>query len=174
MKQVVRGLVAGAGLGAVMLVAVLGAQGNVKVDLKDAQGQSVGTATLMPMGTGVHIMLDVKNLKPGPHALHVHQTAKCEGPAFTSAGGHFNPAGKKHGLKNPDGPHAGDMENFTVGADGTSKAQVMANGVTLGSGPNSVFANGGTALVIHAGADDMMTDPAGAAGDRIACGVITK
>jgi superoxide dismutase, Cu-Zn family len=174
MKQVVRGLMAGIGLGAVMLVATLGAQGNVKVELKDGQGQSVGTATLMPMGTGVHIMLDVKNLKPGPHAIHVHATAKCEGPAFTSAGGHFNPAGKKHGLKNPEGPHAGDMENFTVGADGTSKAQVMANGVTLGAGPNSLFTNGGTALVIHAGADDMMTDPAGAAGDRVACGVITK
>jgi Cu-Zn family superoxide dismutase len=174
MKRLMNGMLAGAAVAALMLTAGLSAQGNVKVELKDGQGQSVGTATLMPMGTGVHIMLDVKNLKPGPHALHVHTTAKCEGPAFTSAGGHFNPAGKKHGLKSPDGPHAGDMENFTVNADGTSKAQVMANGVTLGNGPNSVFANGGTALVIHAGADDMMTDPAGAAGDRIACGVITK
>ena len=151
-----------------------GAQGPVKVELKDGQGQSVGTATLSSAMGAVHIQLDVKNLKPGEHALHVHGTAKCEGPAFTSAGGHLNPAGKKHGLQNPEGPHAGDMENFTVGADGTSKAMVMAKGITLGSEPNSVFANGGTALVIHAGPDDMKTDPAGAAGDRVACGVITK
>ena len=122
----------------------------------------------------VHIQLDLKGLKPGPHALHVHMTAKCEGPAFASAGGHFNPAAKKHGLKSPDGPHAGDMENFTVAADGTAKGMVMANGITMGTEANSVFANGGTALVIHAGADDMMTDPAGAAGDRIACGVVAK
>ena len=77
-------------------------------------------------------------------------------------------------MQNPEGPHAGDMDNFTVAADGTAKGMVMAKGITLGSEPNSVFANGGTALVIHAGADDMKTDPAGAAGDRIACGVITK
>ena len=77
-------------------------------------------------------------------------------------------------MKSPDGPHAGDMENFTVAADGTAKGMVMAHGITMGTEANSIFANGGTALVIHAGADDMMTDPAGAAGDRIACGVIAK
>lgn len=177
MKQVIRGLVSGMGLGAAMLAVSLSAQGGstpAKVEIKDGQGQAVGTATLTQDKGMVHIQLDVKGLKPGAHAIHVHQTPKCEGPAFTSAGGHFNPAGKKHGLKSPDGPHAGDMPNFTVSADGTSKAMVMANGLTMGSEPNSVFTNGGTALVIHAGPDDMMTDPAGAAGDRVACGVITK
>src|SRR6476659_10125670 len=174
MKQLIRGLVTGAGLGAVILTASLAAQGPVKVEMKDAQGQSIGSATLTQSMGMVHIQLDLKNLKPGEHALHVHMTPKCEGPAFTSAGGHFNPSGKKHGMQNPDGPHAGDMDNFTVAADGTAKSMVMAHGITLGSETNSVFANGGTALVVHAGADDMKTDPAGAAGDRIACGVIAK
>ncbi len=174
MTQLIRGVFVGAGLSAVMLTASLAAQGPVKVEMKDAQGQSIGSASLSEMSGMVHIQLDLKGLKPGEHALHVHGVAKCEGPAFTTAGGHFNPAAKKHGLQSPDGPHAGDMENFMVQADGTAKGMVMAKGISLGTGANSVFTNGGTALVIHAGPDDMKTDPAGAAGDRIACGTITK
>jgi Cu-Zn family superoxide dismutase len=149
-------------------------QSSIKVELKDLQGASVGTATLFPAaGAGVSIALDVKNLPPGDHAFHVHQMAVCE-PPFATAGPHFNPEGKKHGLENPLGSHAGDMNNFTVGADGTAKITVMNKQVTLGAGANSVFANGGTSLVIHAKADDLKTDPAGNAGDRIACGVIAK
>ena len=147
----------------------------VSVQLKNAQGESVGTATLMPAdGSGVRIQLNVKNLSPGVHALHIHQTASCDPPAFTSAGPHFNPGHKKHGMQNPEGPHAGDMENFTVGQDGTADATVLAKGVSMGDGANSVFSNGGTALVIHAGPDDMKSDPAGNAGGRLACGVISK
>jgi Cu-Zn family superoxide dismutase len=146
----------------------------VTVKLSDAKGKTVGTAKLEADPGGVKITLAVKDLSAGEHAIHIHETAKCEGPDFKSAGGHFNPEHKKHGKDNPEGAHAGDMPNFTADAKGASTQSVVAPGVTLDDGPHGVFTGGGTALVIHEKADDMKSDPAGNAGNRIACGLIKK
>jgi Cu-Zn family superoxide dismutase len=150
------------------------AEKTAHADVLNANGEKIGTATLHEVQGGVRIDLDVSQLPPGIHALHVHAVGKCEGPDFKSAGPHFNPEGKKHGRQNPDGPHAGDLPNFEVGADGRAKTSVVATRVSLGDGANSLFQSNGTALVIHEKADDDLTDPAGNAGSRIACGAVQK
>lgn len=157
------------------LVGTIGLSAQMKhVDLKDAKGNAIGMVMISPAkGGGVSIDLDFKGLPPGEHALHFHAVPKCEAP-FTSAGGHFNPANKKHGAQSPEGPHAGDMPNFTVDAKGNARTTIVNKNVTMGAEPNSIYANGGTALAVHAAADDMKTDPAGNAGAVIACGAITK
>lgn len=168
------------GATAILLIALATAFGaasrhaGAKAELKDAQGNVVGTARLTQLKTGVRISLQVTGLSPDTHAFHIHNVGSCEAPDFKSAGGHFNPDGKKHGLKNPDGPHAGDMPNIIVGGKSNGSANVVNTRITLGNGANSLFHEGGTAIVIHEKADDEMTDPAGNAGNRIACGVIEK
>lgn len=141
----------------------------------DQQGKQIGTATLTQTGSGVLIAIDVAGLPPGEHALHVHEKGVCDGAGkFASAGGHYDSHGRKHGYMTEGGPHGGDMPNQFVGADGMLKAQVLNPSVTLGSGDGTLFGPDGTALVIHAKADDYASQPAGDAGDRIACAVIKK
>lgn len=145
---------------------------SAKVTLKNASGAEVGTAALSEGPHGVLMRLALKGLPPGEHAFHVHAVGKCE-PPFTSAGGHFNPTAKKHGMMAADGQHAGDMPNLIVPASGDLQAEIVNTAITLEKGkPNSLYQQNGTALVIHAGPDDYKSDPAGNAGDRIACGVV--
>ena len=145
---------------------------SAKATLKTADGKDAGAATLTQTPSGVLIALSVKNLPAGEHAFHVHAVGKCE-PPFTSAGGHFNPDSKKHGLMASDGHHAGDMPNLHIAASGEIAVEVVNASITLDKGkPNSVFGPNGTAIVVHAGKDDYKTDPTGDAGGRIACGVI--
>jgi len=143
----------------------------IEVNLKDAKGGDVGTATLTEVSDGVKIKVNAKGLTPGEHAIHFHEKASCVGPKFDSAGGHFAPLNKKHG-EVPGGPHAGDMPNLKVSADGTVTTEFTNTKVKLGKGDNSLLRAGGTALVIHAKADDYKSQPSGDAGDRQACGEV--
>jgi Cu-Zn family superoxide dismutase len=142
--------------------------------LKNADGKEVGKATFTSTKGGVKIKVTAAGLTPGKHGIHVHAVGKCDAPDFKSAGAHFNPGEKHHGLQNPEGPHAGDLPNLWVGNDGKGKGSFTAKGMTLAEGKGSLFGPAGTAIVIHAAQDDERTDPAGNSGERVACGVIEK
>jgi superoxide dismutase, Cu-Zn family len=165
-------LVLAASFSLLALAALPAAAQTANASLKNADGKDVGSAVLTQAPGGVLINLALQGLPAGEHAFHVHAVGKCE-PPFTSAGGHFNPAGKKHGIMAAEGAHAGDMPNLHIPASGELTVEVVNAAVTLEKDkPNSLFGPQGTALVIHAGKDDYKTDPTGEAGGRIACGVV--
>ena len=141
-------------------------------DLYNPDGDHVGIATFTEGHDGVRVAVNLYGMPAGVHALHIHAAGACEKPSFKSAMGHFNPHGRLHGLKNPGGPHAGDLPNIVIGTDGVGAVVVTAPLATLGAGKHSILGEGGTALMIHNGPDDYVSDPAGDAGPRIACGVI--
>jgi Cu-Zn family superoxide dismutase len=158
-------------LAAVVAIPAAGAADMANTQLKDAHGKAIGDVDLVQTPAGVLIKLQAKGLPAGEHAFHIHAVGKCEAP-FESAGPHFNPGNHKHGMMAGEG-HAGDMPNLHVPQSGELTVEVVNDAVTLDNGkPNSLFDSDGSSLVIHAKADDYKSDPAGNAGDRIACGVI--
>ncbi|HEY3161086.1 MAG TPA: superoxide dismutase family protein [Vicinamibacterales bacterium] len=164
-------------IAALLLAAsIAGAQApaTASATINDAMGKMIGTATLRENSSGVLIKVDFTGAPAGTHALHVHTTGKCDAPMFMTAGGHFAPGMTKHGLFAAGGPHAGDLPNIYVPADGKLSMEILEANVTLAAGPRSLLDADGSAIVLHAMADDYMTDPAGNAGGRIACGVINK
>ncbi|HYO57265.1 superoxide dismutase family protein [Archangium sp.] len=151
-----------------------GGQSRATAELMNTSGQRMGTVTLVERGDSVELQVEATGLEPGPHGIHFHEVGQCETPGFTSAGGHFNPLGKQHGLESPTGAHAGDLPNLEADASGKASYKATTDRVRLGEGQLSIFDANGTALVIHARADDQMTDPAGNSGERVACGVLTR
>jgi Cu-Zn family superoxide dismutase len=144
-----------------------------KAVFRNLEGAVVGSAVLTQTPSGVLIIADLNGLAPGIHGFHIHAVGACDVP-FKSAGGHLNPAGRKHGYFSSEGIHAGDLPNITAGPDGKAHVEALAASVTLGDGPNGLFDADGSSLVIHASADDYASDPAGNSGDRIACALITR
>lgn len=138
-----------------------------QADLRTPSGEEVGKAVAEEVDGTIRVMVEARGLPQGPHGTHVHAVGKCEAPDFASAGGHWNPTTHQHGKENPAGPHAGDMPNLQIGADGTDRTIFTLPGGTYAG----LLDQDGAALVIHAGPDDYKTDPSGNSGGRIACGV---
>jgi Cu-Zn family superoxide dismutase len=146
---------------------------SVRANFINAQGAHVGSATLRETSAGVLIHATLFDIPAGVHAFHIHSTGRCDAPGFETAGPHFAPGGTHHGFLNHAEPHAGDLPNVHAAADGTATFEVLASKVTLGAGAHSLLDGDGAALVLHADPDDYMSDPAGNAGGRLACAVVT-
>lgn len=142
-----------------------------RADLKSPTGQAIGWVDLQQTPKGTYIHARFQNLVPGTHAFHVHETGDCTPPDFKSAGGHFNPDGHQHGQLSAGGPHRGDLPNINVAQDGRAEVQFFSPNLSLNE---ALFDNDGAALVIHAAADDYVSQPSGNAGERAACGIISK
>lgn len=144
-----------------------------RVAMRDAQGANLGDVTLTQTANGILIVGQLSGLSEGTHAMHVHTIGQCT-PSFDAAGGHFNPGGRQHGFRNAQGQHAGDLPNVTVPANGIVRIELFTTAFTLGRGATSLFDTDGSSLMLHANSDDYQTDPSGASGARIACGVIDR
>jgi len=140
--------------------------------LSFANGLPAGTAQLFRDGSGLRMVVAATGMTPGAHGFHLHTTGRCEAPGFTSAGGHLNPDGRKHGAQAPGGAHLGDLPNLQIGSTGSGSATAAIAGGEAALA--AIFDADGTAVVIHANADDYVTDPTGNAGDRVACGVLRR
>lgn len=146
-----------------------------RATIRSASGAQLGVLNLEGTSAGVRITGALTGLPAGTHGIHVHAVGRCDSPEFTTAGGHFNPAGMKHGLENPAGPHAGDMPSIAANGSGRANVDIVTPRVTLdASGPASAFDADGSAIVVHAAADDQKTDPSGNSGARIACGIVER
>lgn len=145
----------------------------MNIDMFDAAGNNLGKIALEEQAKGSELNVDLQGLPPGEHAIHFHEVASCKAPDFKSAGNHFNPTEKEHGMMNAKGSHAGDLPNINVDKDGKVKVKLQSQ-VTLKEERNSLLTKEGTSIVIHKTLDDGMTQPAGNSGERIACGVIKK
>lgn len=148
-------------------------QSHLKVNMYNTSSDMVGTATFNEESKGVSIKLKVEGLSPGLHGIHIHEFPKCDGPDFKSAGSHFNPTGKEHGLLLTKGPHTGDLPNIEADSDGMVDVELMVEGATMLEGKTSLFKDGGKSLIIHSEMDDGVSQPSGDSGERIVCGKIS-
>ena len=170
-------LVAGSALAVLFATAVAaGPSGARHADgtFIDATGSEIGSVRLVQDAQGlVHVNVKVDGLAAGLHGIHIHAVGSCSGPTFASAGGHYNPLVRQHGLENPNGPHAGDLPNLVVDAEGEGSLNAKTDRVTLTSGVATLLDGDGSAFIIHANPDDQVTDAGnGGSGPRIACAVI--
>ena len=168
------GAMAVTALGAVTAPALAaGGANHAEAAIVDTTGETVGFAKFTEDGAGrLHVNVHVRGLTPGEHGIHLHAIGSCGLPGFATAGGHFNPFGRQHGLHNENGHHAGDLHNLVVNAAGIGRLSTVTDGATLSAGQASLFDLDGSAIVVHAGPDDHVTNPAGNSGPRVACGVI--